>query len=96
MGKYAPRVTDWYMESTMIDAQKTDMPAKVRTVEGLYESKDSRLKERGGYDGHVAESSLYTKATLHPFVAGSAIAIGLGGLIYALARSSSGNSELDH
>jgi len=96
MGKYAPRVTDWYMESTMIDAQKTDMPAKVRTVEGLYESKDSRLKERGGYHGHVAERSLYTKATLHPFVAGSAIAIGLGGLIYALARSSSGNSELDH
>jgi len=97
MGKYVPRVTDWYMESTMIDSQKSDKPAKVRTVEGLYESRDARLHERGGYEGHVAESSLYTRATLHPIVAGSALAIGLGGLIYALARSSSVKGPgLDH
>jgi short-subunit dehydrogenase len=95
MGKYAPRVTDWYMESMMIDSQKTDRPAKVRPVESLYESKDSRLKERGGYEGHVAESSLYTKATLHPIVAGSAIAIGVGGLIYALTRLSASGDGLD-
>ena len=89
MGKYAPRVTDLYMESNMIDSQKTDKPAKVRTVEGLYESKDARLHERGGYEGHVAESSIYTKVTLHPIVAGSVLALGVGGLVYALTRSSS-------
>ena len=97
MGKYASRVTDWYMESTMIDSQKSDKPAKVRTTEGLYESNDSRLKERGGYEGHVSESSLYTKASLHPIITGSAIAIGLGGLIYALSRSySAGENGLNH
>ena len=81
----------------MIDGQKTDKPAKIRTVEGLYESKDTRLHERGGYEGHVAESSLYTKATLHPIVAGSALAIGVGGLIYALTRASSASeARLDN
>ncbi|MEO8650354.1 MAG: SDR family oxidoreductase [Acidobacteriota bacterium] len=88
MNKYAPRLTDIYMESVMIDSQQTDEPADTRPHEGLYESNDSRLNERGGYDGHVAESSIYTKASLHPFATGAgAAALALGaGLAYSAFR----------
>src|SRR5688572_27531414 len=66
MGKYAPRLTDMYMEATMLDQQQSDRPADQSASDGLYESQDSSLRERGGYDGHVSETSLYTKASLHP------------------------------
>jgi len=77
-GHLAPRATDHVMKNTMIDMQKSDKPGKVRTKEGLYESRDSRLRERGGYEGHVAESSVYTKAALHPIKTGAAVAVGIG------------------
>jgi hypothetical protein len=93
-GKYAPALTDKYMESTMIEGQKTDTPATVRPFESLYDPNDPRLAERGGYEGHVAESSLYTKASMHPFITSSALALGVGGLIFALSRGfASGQSN---
>jgi short-subunit dehydrogenase len=84
MGNYAPRTTDLVMESTMIDMQQTEMPPS-DAYEGLYDSNDSRLQTRGGYGGHVAESSLYTKASMHPAITGSILGLGLGGLLYALS-----------
>jgi hypothetical protein len=33
--------------------------------------------ERGGYDGYVAESSLYTKASFHPWILGGVLSAGL-------------------
>jgi short-subunit dehydrogenase len=81
MGEYVPRLTDIIMENTMIDIQKTDELQGRSAKEGLYETSDSSLSERGGYGGHVAESSLYTKASLHPLAAGAAIAIGVGAAI---------------
>lgn len=84
MGKYAPRLTDKYMEATMIAQQKSDEPADGRIDDGLYESRDSSLRERGNYDGHVSESSLYTKATLHPMLTSAAFAIGAAGLAYTV------------
>lgn len=77
IGEYAPRITDLYMETVMIDMQKTDMPAE-NSREGLYASHDASLTERGGYGGHVAQSSLYTQASLHPVATGAAVALGLG------------------
>lgn len=85
MGNYAPRTTDLLMRSTMIDMQQSDEPPSDR-FEGLHESRDTRLKERGGYSGYVAESSMYTKATMHPLVAGSLLGVSIGGLLYALSR----------
>jgi hypothetical protein len=32
-----------------------------------------RLAERGNYEGHVAKTSLYTAASLHPVLAGATI-----------------------
>ncbi|MEO5858869.1 MAG: SDR family oxidoreductase [Pyrinomonadaceae bacterium] len=88
MGTWAPRATDLVMESTMIEMQKTDRPGSDEW-EGLYQSKDARLRSSGEYDGHVAKSSLYTKASLHPYISGVAIALGIGGLLYALSRGDS-------
>ena len=85
MGEYAPRLTDLYMENVMIDAQKTDKKGNGRDKESLYEPSDASLRQRGGYTGHVAGSSLYTKASLHPVATGAAIAVGLGGA-YALGK----------
>lgn len=90
MGNYAPRLTDRYMETMMIESQKSDRPVNGRDREGLYASHDNSLTERGGYDGHVAESSLYTTASLHPAITsavatGAALALGAG-LAYSILR----------
>jgi short-subunit dehydrogenase len=85
MGEYAPRLTDLYMENVMIDAQKTDRKANGRARESLHQPSDASLRERGGYTGHVAESSLYTKASLHPVATGLGLAVGIGGA-YALGK----------
>lgn len=46
--------------------QKCDRSEKDRSREGLYASRDRRLQERGGYKGHLAESSVYTKSVHSP------------------------------
>jgi short-subunit dehydrogenase len=85
MGEYAPRATDLYMEAVMIDMQKTDIPAGQNRLESLHSPNDDSLTELGGYSGHVIESSLYTKASLHPVATGAAVALGLGAAV-ALTR----------
>ena len=94
MGKYAPRLTDKVMSATYLGQTRSSEPAKPHTQESLYESKDSSLNERGTYDGHVAESSIYTKASLHPIAAGA----GAAGLALAagLAYSMFKRSQRDH
>ncbi len=76
---YAPGATDKVMELTMFDLQKTEKPKADRRDSLHAPSVDGQ--ERGGYPGHVAESSIYTKAALHPvltsafvFAAGCAVA----------------------
>jgi len=90
MGKFVPRLADKVMETAMIPLQKTDKIDYVNLNEGLYDSLDSRLAERGGYEGHVSESSIYTKATLHPLITtaatGAVLAIGAGLAYSALKR----------
>ena len=87
MEKVAPRLTDLYMEKAMFSQQQSDEPRGAAPYESLYESRDSRLRESGGYEGHVAQSSIYTTASLHPVIAGAVtagvFAIGAG-LAYSL------------
>jgi hypothetical protein len=73
MGERAPRLTDKVMEAAMFDLQqRTDEPAREYRTDSLYApSQDG--EERGDYPGHVAESSLYTKAALHPLLAGALV-----------------------
>ena len=93
MGEFAPRVTDLYMEAVMIDMQKTDIPVGMNPLESLHLPNDNSLKERGGYRGHVAESSLYTKASLHPVATGAAVALGLGAAVAVTRRILSSGKE---
>lgn len=89
--KYAPRLTDKLMEWTMLDQQKSDDPPRAREDNNLYAA-SGELKERGGYEGHVAESSLYTKASLHPLLT-AAVVLGAGLAIAALLRPSQSNGS---
>jgi len=95
-GEYAPRLTDKYMETMMIEAQKTDKPQDFNPNEGLYESLDSRLLERGGYEGHVSESSIYTKASLHPLITTAATGAAFVALGAGLAYLVSNRKEETH
>jgi len=87
-GKYAPRLTDKVMEFVMPGMQRGDEPPRDLEDNGLYGA-SGELKERGGYEAHVAESSLYTKASLHPVLTG-AVVLGAGALTAALWRGASG------
>jgi short-subunit dehydrogenase len=85
LGRFAPRLADKIMERTMIKQQQSNRPAGANQGNGLYRASGD-LKERGGYVGHVAESSLYTRASLHPVLTGSAL-VGAGLAVAALLRA---------
>ena len=93
-GHYMPRVTDKLIEATMFNFQKSDRPKPVDRPDSLY-APLSDGQERGSYPGHVAESSVYTKASVHPLIAGSVIA-GVGLAVLAAWRSVSSNSNGAH
>lgn len=91
-GHYAPRVTDKVMEWSMFEMQKSDEPARRGPDEnGLYKA-SGELRERGDYKGPVFERSVYTKASLHPFVTGAIIA-GAGIALAALLLPLQSNGE---
>ena len=85
MSYYAPRVTDKVMEATMFDLQKSDEPRPPRKEDSLHTPMQDGA-ERGGYPGHVAESSIYTKASLRPWLMGAVLAG--AGLVFAATRKS--------
>jgi len=94
-GHYAPRLTDKYMENVMMKSQESEEASGTGEKESLYESNDASLQERGGYDGHVAESSLFTTASLHPTITsavatGAALAFGAG-LAYSILKKKQGH-----
>lgn len=88
LGQWAPRLMDKVMEWGMVDAQKGERPNP--TPGGA----DSSLhkpgedgQERGTHKGHVAHTSLYTKASLHPVMSGAAMLIGAGLALAAFMKS---------
>jgi hypothetical protein len=96
MDKYTPRLGDKVMESFMFDAQKQDEPARPRGDGGLYEA-SGELKERSGDPMYVSESSLYTKASLHPLLTGVLIAgAGLAAAALLRPRRTNGNGGNGH
>lgn len=90
-GSLVPQLTDKVIGAMMFDVQKSDQPRPANRDDSLY-TPSADGEERGDYPGHVMESSIYTKATLHPILAGSLIA-GLGLAAWASWRSLSGNSN---
>ena len=89
-GHHAPRLTDKLMEAAMFDLQKSEREKPAGRRDSLYTPlADGR--ERGGYPGHVSESSIYTKASVHPLITGSVLAgLGLAALIAWRALGGSG------
>jgi len=84
VGRLLPRFTDLVMERTMSRLQLTDEPAGDREHHNLYQPVDDG-EERGIYPHHVAESSLYTKAMLHP-LASALLLLGIGAVAVAWSR----------
>ncbi|HYY43432.1 MAG TPA: SDR family oxidoreductase, partial [Pyrinomonadaceae bacterium] len=91
MGQYAPRLTDKVMENVMVEQQKSDKAARPLEANGLYQANND-LRAHGNYEGHVAESSLYTKASLHPIISG-ALLVGAGLAFGALWRPKPNGKE---
>lgn len=87
LGQYAPRLADRIMATdTFAGVQQKPYPRlRPREANGL-DHPSEHLAERGGYEGHVAETSLYTQATMHPVLAG-AIVVGTGVAVAALWRA---------
>lgn len=96
LGNYAPRTTDKVMEWTMFGLQQSDRAAGPREQHSL-DKPSGRSAERGHYAGHVAESSLYTKSSLHPVITGGLLLAGAG-IGYAVIRGlrSNGNSSANN
>jgi hypothetical protein len=90
MGAAMPRLTDFYMERAMFKGQRSDRPAAERS-DNLFRPSEQENLERGGYEGHVMRSSMYTRAALSPGKA--LLAAGLGLAVYAGIRSLTSSDE---
>ena len=91
LGNYAPRTTDKMMEWTMFALQKSDEPARSLEQHSL-DKPSGPSAERGHYPGHVAETSLYTKSSLHPLITGGLLVAGAG-LAYVAYRGLRANGN---
>jgi NAD(P)-dependent dehydrogenase (short-subunit alcohol dehydrogenase family) len=84
LGAALPRLTDYYMERAMFEAQRSDAPAE-QTAGNLYHSAGQAGAERGSYSGHVMRSSVYTQTALLP--ARALLAAGVSLAVFAGIRS---------
>jgi len=77
--RFAPRLADLYMERWTFDSQGTDKPVNGR-ADNLYDPVPTDGGERGrNWEGHTRESSVYTRAVLHPRATAAVLAVvGLG------------------
>lgn len=93
LGYYAPRLADLLMETLFARQQQTDRPpTRPRGDNGL-DRPSGDLHERGDYQGHVSESSLYTTASLHPLLTGAAL-VGAGLALKTLWPSTSQSGRM--
>jgi hypothetical protein len=74
-GRLAPRLTDKYMEAMVFDQQKGDEKSGARPG-NLYEPAPDG-QAQGSYEGHVMQTSAYTRARLSPlrFAVPAAVAV---------------------
>jgi NAD(P)-dependent dehydrogenase (short-subunit alcohol dehydrogenase family) len=72
--RFAPRLADLYMERWTFDSQQTAKPVDGRG-DNLYEPVPTDGGERGrNWEGHTRESSVYTRAALHPRASAAVLA----------------------
>ena len=90
MGHQAPRLADKFQEAVYISGSKSQHAPHAREQNALDRPSDAlpgALSERGGYEGHTKETSLYTQAKLNPIITGAIVA-GAGLVAAALWRES--------
>jgi NAD(P)-dependent dehydrogenase (short-subunit alcohol dehydrogenase family) len=84
MEKTAPGLADRMKERTAFDGSKTNRPPKDDDTLYAPRPKDGRV--HGRYEGHVAKSSLYTSAALHPLrtmLGAAALGVGIASVLHA-------------
>ena len=92
--KYAPGVMDWFMAKTGVAQQKQEGTKAVDPAGSLYQPNGPHAETEGNNPGHVMKTSLYTRATIHPVVAGVVVATGLAAAIALIAgRSHAGLAD---
>jgi short-subunit dehydrogenase len=85
MGRYTPRFADKYMERSLFKQQRRDEPDR-DSRDGLYQATEDP-RERGDYEGITRETSVYTKASMHPLFSGALLlAAGLAAAQLTRAR----------
>src|SRR5688572_15287874 len=89
-GYYAPNLTDKFMQRTMFDTEPREKHSSGQHRALHHPS--GELRESGDYDGHVAKTSLYTKARLHPRITAGSFAFLAAALGYALLRRGDSNA----
>jgi NAD(P)-dependent dehydrogenase (short-subunit alcohol dehydrogenase family) len=77
----APALGDRFKAATGVEGQYGDEPARNDSV--LHHPRPGDARVRGKYPGHVAGSSAYTKASLHPMEALATVAVVGAGLALA-------------
>lgn len=90
-GYYAPNLTDKFMERTMFDTESREKHLATQHRALNYPS--GELRETGDYEGHVAKTSLYTKARLHPRITAGSFAFLATALGFALLRRANGSTK---
>ena len=85
--RFAPRLTDLYMERWTFDSQRTEKPTNGR-ADNLHAPVAHDGGERGrNWSGHTRRSSIYTNVALHPArTAGVAAALVAAAVAYAVTR----------
>jgi len=92
LGALAPGVMDTVLARLFVTRQRKDRPPRPGGESGL-EEPTGDLEARGGHEGHVAESSLYTAASRRGSLAAAAV-LGLAvAVLYALYGSASGSES---
>jgi short-subunit dehydrogenase len=90
--KYAPRITDRYMEAVLFGQQQTKQPTPRNRQDGLHWTmQNGGPQERGHYGeiGHVAESSVYTQAAMRPWMTTALLGVaGVAGIAMAALLTS--------
>jgi hypothetical protein len=76
MNKFAPRLTDKFVAGTIMRGTHSGKP---RYNHDALHTASEDLRERGDYSGLVRRS-VYTRASMHPMLAASALALA-GGLL---------------
>lgn len=70
IGHYAPRLADKVGEAVFAPGTLSGKPPQRNDA---LDRPSENLRERGDYPGHVAKTSWYTQATLHPLLTGAAV-----------------------